>query len=251
MTEDNPYAPPRAELTNRIADASWDGTTSLAIATFRATWQGYLACFPRILGILALTYLPLNFLTAYYEFYHVSEDDWTSSFKISHLQNQWILLIPDGAIFWLGWNHAQGHYCGVAQCIGVALRRYWQLWWTRFLVGLSYLSLLLMVLPGIYLTTRWLMSEVMVLTDGAVGTRAFARSWEVTRTRFWRILGTTLLGITPALGLTAIPMAAWAFLPWKEWWIDGILESIVSLGLGFFLFLIPILYHHLRRMPPE
>lgn len=259
MTEINPYAPPRSEF-EEVAESKppeqrWDGKTSLALKSFRQGWDGFWVCFPRIFGVLLVTYVPLDFASAWYDYHYANEADPWKSFRFDHLLNQWLYVIPDGAFYWIAWNHFQGRFCGIVEALGVGLTRYWQMWWTRFLLYLSYLSFLLLIFPGIYLTTRLALAEVSVVTEQEAGTRALGRSWDQTRGVFWRVLGAVLLASVPSLLLYGLVTAFWEvsarFLPEYFWWMDGLLECLMSLSVPFFCFVVVALHWNLQKVSHE
>jgi len=55
------------------------------------------------------------------------------------------------------------------------------------------LGLLVFVLPGIYLAVRWYFVTQTVAIDGARGSKALARSWDIVQDAFWRTFAILLL----------------------------------------------------------
>jgi hypothetical protein len=54
-------------------------------------------------------------------------------------------------------------------------------------------GLILLVIPGIIFAIRFMVAPNVVVVEGFRGTRALARSWELTKGSFWRLFGITLL----------------------------------------------------------
>lgn len=49
------------------------------------------------------------------------------------------------------------------------------------------MGLLLLVIPGLYLGTRFAFAENIVVAEGVSGTTALQRSFDLTRDRFWPV----------------------------------------------------------------
>lgn len=114
--------------------------------------------------------------------------------RFSRAFDLFLRVVPDAAMMFLFFGALAGRRTGFLEAIHQGLRNYGRMWWTRWLSELSYLSLLLLVLPGCYLLTRWAFCEPAVMADGGCGSRALARSWELTRGVFWRLVGILLVG---------------------------------------------------------
>jgi hypothetical protein len=71
-----------------------------------------------------------------------------------------------------------------------------------FLSGLgTILALLLLIVPGIIVWTRWLPAVTMVLVEDAGPSEALSKSWEATRGHFWPLFATALIGIAALLAM--------------------------------------------------
>src|SRR5262245_10175131 len=73
-------------------------------------------------------------------------------------------------------------------------RRWWRLLWTGFLLGvLVQAGFLALVLPGIWVLARGLLTSIVVVLEGRKGMDAIKRSFALTKSQAWRIIGLTLL----------------------------------------------------------
>ena len=66
-------------------------------------------------------------------------------------------------------------------------------------LGLFYLGLLLLFVPGIWFAARAMFSSTIVILEGRSGRKAIRRSFDLTRGQFWRLLGLMMLFCLPPL----------------------------------------------------
>ena len=60
-------------------------------------------------------------------------------------------------------------------------------------------GLLLLIIPGLVLMTRWTLSAPVLLAENATASQSLGRSWELTR-RHWKVTTATLvIGMTPLI----------------------------------------------------
>jgi len=116
---------------------------------------------------------------------------------------------------------------------------YGRMWVTRFLRSMSYLSLLLLIFPGIYWLSRWSMNEINVVDEGTIGTDAFKRSWAMTRGKAWSVFKAFFAGflifvaiISAIRGVEFIISSGSepGFIPESEMWLlNGVFSMLCSL----------------------
>ncbi|OGV63804.1 MAG: hypothetical protein A2498_10680 [Lentisphaerae bacterium RIFOXYC12_FULL_60_16] len=192
-----------------------------------------------LLLILGFTYWPLGFLKAYlmdsaYEPYEL-----LSSLSATRFWAQFILIIPDAAILYVGLNHIAGEPAGFGESLGYGFLNYGRMWITRFFNYLSWLTLLLLVVPGVYGLTRWSLSEITVVSDRTIGVGALHRSWQMTRGRVGQIFFALCIGG----GTYAVLWGAITALYIRDfevnWWaIDGLCFMGTSvLNMAWLLYL--------------
>jgi hypothetical protein len=84
------------------------------------------------------------------------------------------------------------------------------------------------------LYVRWVLATAAVVVENARGTKALGRSWELTRSGFWRLVGTLLLAtlLASIVGgiLDVVPTVIGAILPAGWLWraAGGVLSAIVT-----------------------
>lgn len=98
-----------------------------------------------------------------------------------------------------------------------------------------------MLLPFAYLTTRWIVAPVVILTERCGPVSALSRSWRLTDGSFWRLFGLLVLlvilnGVVLSLPLTLIQFIA-VFLMTPQ--IFGLVNGVLT-GLGY---LVSILWY--------
>lgn len=113
-----------------------------------------------------------------------------------------------------------------------------------------------MLLPFAYLTTRWMMAPVVIVTERLGPTSALSRSWRLTEGSFWRLFGLLILlfilnSVVLSLPLTLIQFLAIAVLtPQVLGIINGAmtgLSYLVSiLWYPFLALTLLLLYYDLR-----
>ena len=193
-----------------------------------SAWRAWTGNWLLLLAIIAVTYWPLDMLQSYIEYHWLDPDDLRRSFKLTKFIDQCFLIIPDAAIYYIGLLWLTNRKCSFGEALGAGFRNYGRMWVTRFLTYLSFLTLLLLILPGVYLLTRWSVSEVCAVAERRMGTGAFGCSWRRTEGRVWTILGALTVGILMFLAVALVPMCVSLFLP-DLWWIDALASMAISL----------------------
>jgi hypothetical protein len=84
------------------------------------------------------------------------------------------------------------------------------------------------------LYVRWVLGTAVVVVEDARGTKALGRSWELTRSGFWRLVGTLLLAslLASIVGgiLEVVPTVIGTLVPagWVLRAVGGVLSAIVT-----------------------
>jgi len=73
----------------------------------------------------------------------------------------------------------------------------------NLLSGLAVLaSCLLLIVPGIYLAARWSAADAALLSEGEGVSAALGKSWEMTASHIWPIVGALLVVYGPVFGVS-------------------------------------------------
>ena len=252
MPDNNPYAPPTAHISDNAAEITvWDRKESLASKCLRDTNKGVYATMLPLIGILLCVFLPISFLEAFIDFNFIPDEEFVGSLLLTTLFSQFLFIIPAAAVMCLAWHYLHAESCSLGAALLAALKRYFPLCWTCFLMGLSVFAYLLFIIPGVYVSTRWFLAEVAVMTEKVSGSSAIKRSWELSGDTFWDIFRAMLLCLLVWLLLALPALLAWSFLPWDTWLIDGILETSTCLVTIYFYFFTTVMFFHLSRSPDE
>ena len=92
--------------------------------------------------------------------------------------------------------------------------RFGAFWGLNILSGLGILlGYLLLILPGIYLSARWVAASAALLAEDGTVNNALGESWAITKPSLWPIIGVLLVIFVPAcvigFGLSFLFQAWW------------------------------------------
>ena len=77
--------------------------------------------------------------------------------------------------------------------------RFGAFWGLNILSGLGILlGYIVLILPGLYLSARWVAASAALLTEDEGVNNAMGRSWEITQPSVWPIIGALLVIFVPA-----------------------------------------------------
>jgi hypothetical protein len=189
---------------------------------------------------------PLDVLESFATYNLIDPENFRASFRVSRMIDQFLRVIPDAAMFFVISRALDGQAVGLGSSLAQGMYSYGRMWLTRFMTYLSLLSLLLLVLPGVYLLTRWSFSEATVVGEDRAGTSAFGRSWELTRGRFWSVFAFLFAG-GALYASVAIVAAVAGTLIVDEWWMDALTSMLTSLLRPIWMAYLFCLYAYLRR----
>jgi uncharacterized membrane protein len=118
------------------------------------------------------------------------------------------------------------------------------------LAGLGILlGLILLIIPGLYLLTRWSMIVPVIVLENRSASEAFGRSWELVRGNAWRMFGLIVITLLAAGIATAILEALFAPLPeFFSIWLGGVIAN--SIVVPFVATAWTVAYYRLRGEEP-
>jgi hypothetical protein len=195
--------------------------------------------------LVVCVHWPLDVLESYIIYNWMDPESLRANFKVARAIDQFLRVIPDAAIFHVVYCSLKGESVGLGSSLVEGLRNYGRMWITRFLVYLSFFTLLLLVVPGIYWLTRWIFAEASVIGEEKGGTSAFGRSWELTRGRFWSVFGAVLAGVLVYAAFIGLIVVAFSLAAGDTWWLDALSTMLCSLMWPIWLAYIYCLYQYL------
>lgn len=204
-------------------------------------FQYYFKNFGRILGIVALGYIPyfvLSFLlTAAYVLIYIFG---ILSVRNGFTPNLYLLLIlvpiffflmiitsvgmilADAAIVYASANHALGlPLPKIMDAYRVAGRRFWRILGAGLLVGLAAFGLIITILGvafAVYFLTVWSLALPIIVIENLGARKSLSRSAQLVKSSFWRVFGIGIVislvvggasvfaGYIPVLGLFVTPL---------------------------------------------
>ncbi len=244
----NPYAAP---ATTAQIDETPDWSGRGIGAAFKQAFR-ILTLYPGcLLAAYFVVWIPLNFAVEYYcyEVLAGDVDDPAVLFKqmrVNNVADGFFGIIAVGAVLTICGAAWEGAPIGFWAAFGAGFTNWGRLWLARFVLGICLIfSLLALILPGIWVLVRLSFVDQVAIGERLTGTGAIKRSWELTRGRFWPLLGYLLVGILPvvALGiLSGIPMEIDFRL--DSWWFSAITSCVIDFGVLFFLIFMFVVYRH-------
>jgi hypothetical protein len=112
-------------------------------------------------------------------------------------------------------------------------------------------GILLFVLPGLYLATRWSLVFQAIVLEARGWREAFGRSAELVRGHFRTMLGLVLVTFAASAAALLLPLAAEAWLPLPDavsGWVVGVAAD--SLAFPYFALLFNVAYERLATPAP-
>jgi len=196
--------------------------------------------------LVVCVHWPLDVLESFITYTWVDPEDLRATFRVSRTIDQFARVIPDAAMFFVIGRALDREAVGLGSSLAEGVRAYGRMWLTRFLAYLSILSLLLLVIPGVYMLTRWAFSEASVVGEGKAGSSAFGRSWELTSGRFWSVFGAVLAGGAVYVAISLLFVVAGTLIL-DEWWMDALTTMLCSLLRPLWMAYLFCLYAYLLR----
>jgi Membrane domain of glycerophosphoryl diester phosphodiesterase len=91
-------------------------------------------------------------------------------------------------------------------------------------------GLILLIVPGLYLLTRWILIAPVIVLEGRSAGESFGRSTELVRGRGWSVFGVIVVTFLLAAIAHAIFLGVFSFLPdFLMTWIGGVVaDSLVT-----------------------
>ena len=92
------------------------------------------------------------------------------------------------------------------------------------------LGLVLLIVPGLFLLTRWILISPVIVLEGKRAGESFGRSTELVRGHGWTVFGVIVITLIIALVSHGIFIAIFSFLPdFLTTWIGGVIaDSLVT-----------------------
>ena len=113
-------------------------------------------------------------------------------------------------------------------------------------IGIA-LGLVLLIVPGLYLLTRWALIVPVIVLEGRRAGEAFGRSWELVKGNGWSVLGLVLLTFVGVAIASAVIGALFSWLPtFLGTWIGGVIAH--SLTVPFAACALTLAYYRLLEL---
>ncbi len=94
------------------------------------------------------------------------------------------------------------------------------------------LGIILLIVPGLYLLTRWSLIPAVIVIEKCRAAEAFGRSWQLTRGYGWTVLGALIVTFLAYLIVQAVLGTLFLALPrFAAVWIGGVVAHSVATPL--------------------
>jgi hypothetical protein len=211
-------------------------------AAWRMTWVVLRAHWGTLTLIVVCAHWPLDALESLITYNWMDPENLRTTLKVSRAIDQFLRVIPDGAIFCVVHRALNGDGVGLGSSLAEGMRSYGRMWVTRFLDYLALFTICLLVVPGVYLLTRWAFNEASVIGEEKIGTSAFERSLQLTRGAFWSVFGALLAGGVVYAACCGLIVFAFSLAAEDTWWLDALTNMLCSLLLPLWMTYLFCLY---------
>lgn len=107
-------------------------------------------------------------------------------------------------------------------------------------------GLLLLIIPGLYLLTRWALIPAVIVVEKRRAGESFDRSWELTRGHGWTVFGSLVVAFLGYIVVQGLFRAIFEVLPrFTQIWIGGVVAHSVT--TPFIALTGAVLYFRLAR----
>lgn len=152
-----------------------------------------------------------------------------------------------GALFALMRESLYGGKAGVRGALAAAWGRYGLLFANRLIIQvLVGAGLVLFIVPGLWLMSRWALADAAVLFEGLSPSEARARSLALTEGRRLELLAAWQLPVLAVLGLSWWVDLRFGTALGAQWWVAGLVDCVWDLLLAFPIALLFIYYAQAR-----
>ncbi len=110
------------------------------------------------------------------------------------------------------------------------------------------LGLVLLIVPGLFLLTRWSLLAPVIVLEGKRASESFDRSWNLVRGHGWVVFGVVVLTVIATSVAQNILRAAFAVLPdFLEAWLGGVIAH--SITTPFLALAWTVMYYRIAGEP--
>lgn len=210
----NPYAPPAAEIRHLPQNP-----LQLWVILSKA-WEIFMARFWVVAPVVMIIWIPCEILSSHMDNFVFAEDNIRGPFKLEQFLDNFFGIISTAGVIFISLHFGSGASPGIGQALAAGFSAWPRMWWTRFLTNSTLiLSLMLLLLPFIYLYPRLCLVESVVVNEQISGVAAMKRSYALTRGRYWIFFRLTLV-LSLLLGIPSVILAMLPdFIPPIDHWL--------------------------------
>lgn len=203
--------------------------------TLKNAWRIYRERFGLIAAVVIAVWLPCELLNSYCDAFVFGRDNFRSSFKLARFLDNFFGIIATAGVVSITSAACSGQPATFGEAIGAGFSAWGRMFWTRLLAGLAIIfGLLLLIVPGVFLLVRFCFAESVAVVEHTSGTDALARSFEITKGRFWQTLGFCLVVALLIVVPVIVVILPGMFIPALDHWLIDAATSLAADVLASF-----------------
>ncbi len=243
----NPYAAPVSEATTSAGELDWSGRGLQAV--MKQTFHIFGQHFGLLMASFLIVWAPLNGLIEYFLYNTDFGGDEMKyvmmQIRLTNVAEGLFGIIAVGAVLTICNAAWDGESIGFGRAIAGGFTNWGRLWFARFILGFCLIgAFIALVLPLIWVAVRLSLIDQVVIREKLTGTDAIRRTWDLTRGKFWPILGYVILGTIPIMGMGFMVGIPLGFEELDTWWVSAIGSCIIGLAEVFLIIFLFVIFQH-------
>ena len=212
-------------------------------------WNLYRRNFVAVLALAMPVWIPCIFYEMWKRRVPLAEGTLPNTLRQEIPVTLLLSILATSAVYYYLREETEGHPAGLKAAAKASLEFWSRMFITRFIIGVAlFVGFLLLVVPGIYLAVRLALAEPLILAEEVAGFDAMRRSWDLTKGKFWRVLGWMVLGSLPPLAVAAMIELPFAFLrELQEWPVQAVGVCLMMIPMTFLFPVYWVICAQLRR----
>jgi Membrane domain of glycerophosphoryl diester phosphodiesterase len=214
-------------------------------ALFSTAWKIYRAHFGIITAVYLTVWAPCNLLTSYAEAHGMLPESMAASIRLNSWIETFVGVIATGAVLHIARMALEGRKLTYREAISVGFRKWGAMMKGQLLVNFAtVIGLLLLLIPGLMVAVRTVFVASFIVDKGENASSALDSSWQLSKGRFWALVGFgiliavaaafpfAILGFGAALVQDVIQESVENPLVLEHLWIlDWLAETLGAIGL--------------------
>ncbi len=211
-------------------------------------WSLYWTHFYLIAAISIVVWMPGDLLAWYFDSFVSPDQRRAFDYLFASLYSTCVGVIATGAIYSLFEEYPLRRGTSLVQALKEGCLNWSNLCFTTLvLTVLSVVGFLLLIVPCLILVVRCSIISALVVREQSSGFKAIRRSFELTKGRFWRLLGWGLC-VTVYLVPLSFLISGLTSLPILDWWFPtGVAQGLFNVVEAYVTVFMWVVYDELLK----